>query len=77
MQNQLLINMIKIDEELCKGCAICITFCPKKVFDTSNQINNRGYYLPIIVRINDCTYCKFCELLCPEFAIIIEKRVKA
>lgn len=63
--------MIQIDEDLCKGCEICINFCPKNVFDTSDKINKRGYYLPVVGRIEDCIYCKLCELLCPEFAIII------
>ncbi|MCK4443768.1 MAG: 4Fe-4S binding protein, partial [Thermoplasmata archaeon] len=27
--------MIEIDEDLCKGCKICIDFCPKDVFETS------------------------------------------
>lgn len=68
-----MIDMIEIDKELCKGCWICINFCPKNVFEISNKINNRGYYLPKIARADKCSYCRFCELLCPEFAIIIKR----
>ena len=63
--------MIEIDEELCKGCGICVDFCPLKVFDTSDKINSRGYYPPVSTREKDCVGCRLCELLCPEFSIII------
>lgn len=63
--------MIEIDEELCKGCAICTDFCPMKVLATSETINKKGYYPPVAVEEDKCIGCRLCELLCPEFAIII------
>ena len=65
--------VIYIDDELCKGCDICIELCPTKVFDKSLQINKRGYYIPLPVRLLDCTGCKICDLLCPEMAVILEQ----
>ena len=63
--------MIEIDEELCKGCEICITFCPLKVFEQSEIINRKGYYIPVVVKEDDCVGCRLCELMCPEFSIIV------
>jgi len=63
--------MINIDEELCKGCSICIEFCPTKVLDESKRINKQGYYTPLVRREKECHGCRLCELLCPEFAIFI------
>jgi len=63
--------MIEIDEELCKGCEICVDFCPLKVFDISIKINARGYYPPVAVNEEACVGCRLCELMCPEFSIII------
>ena len=40
-------TMIEIDEDLCKGCDICISFCPLKVLETSDKINRKGYYVPV------------------------------
>ena len=65
--------MIVIDEDLCKGCEICIEMCPADVFCDSDTLSPRGYYLPVVVKEEDCTYCKLCQKMCPEFAIYVEK----
>ena len=49
----------------CKACGICISFCPKKVIDRDDG------GAPLIVRPDDCSGCRFCELHCPDFAITI------
>ena len=35
-----------IEEKYCKGCGICIEFCPAKVLKTSKKMNSRGYFPP-------------------------------
>jgi 2-oxoglutarate ferredoxin oxidoreductase subunit delta len=42
-----------------------------KVLETSDKINKKGYYPPKAVKEDECLGCRLCELLCPEFAIII------
>lgn len=63
--------MIEINEELCKGCSICIDFCPLEVLALSEVINKKGYYPPKPDNEDKCVGCRLCELLCPEFAIIV------
>jgi 2-oxoglutarate ferredoxin oxidoreductase subunit delta len=63
--------LIEIDENLCKGCEICIEFCPLKVFEKSAKLNRKGYYVPVVAQEDECVGCRLCELLCPEFAIIV------
>jgi 2-oxoglutarate ferredoxin oxidoreductase subunit delta len=70
-QPKLKIEHIEISGNLCKGCDICIEFCPTDVFDKSDKLNRRGYYLPVVARVKDCTGCRLCDLMCPEMAIII------
>ena len=57
--------------ERCKGCNLCIEFCPKKVLIESPATNSKGYHYPepIINEENDCINCEFCTMICPEFAI--------
>ncbi len=55
----------------CKGCELCIHFCPQKILQTSEERNAKGYHFPTIVpgKENDCIHCEFCTLICSEFAI--------
>jgi len=60
---------IEIDRELCKGCQLCMSFCPKEVIALSNKLNANGY-LPVVFDSNgECTGCAICALVCPEVAI--------
>jgi 2-oxoglutarate ferredoxin oxidoreductase subunit delta len=54
---------LKINKEWCKGCNICVSFCPTNVLalDHNEKIE--------IVNIDACTKCGLCELRCPDFAI--------
>ncbi len=57
--------------ERCKGCGICIEFCPVDVLKESPRANGKGYHLPEVARNKEeaCIHCQFCSLVCPEFAI--------
>ncbi len=62
---------IEIDEDLCKGCGLCIMFCPQKVFERSEELNKKGVFPPTVVRADQCVECRLCELICPDFAIAV------
>lgn len=68
--------MIEINEDLCKGCALCVAFCPKDVLKISNRFTKRGYHPPEVVNEEDCTFCENCVLYCPELAIVVEEEEK-
>lgn len=67
---------IVINPNYCKGCGICIDFCPKKVLKSSEDINAKGYRLPEVVDIDACTQCQLCEIVCPDFAIAVPPKDK-
>ena len=75
MAYKLLINM-----EECKGCGICVSVCPKKVLEISEELNTKGYYPAFQARPEDCVHCTTCCIMCPDVAITIidqpEKSIK-
>lgn len=53
---------IVIQEKLCKGCSICVDFCPTDVLEMKGSV--------VAVRnLEACTRCQLCDLRCPDFAI--------
>ena len=60
---------IEIDQELCKGCEICKSFCPKQAIAMSERLNASGYLPVTFNNVGDCTGCGICALVCPEVAI--------
>jgi|GEM_PF-230448 len=47
----------------CKGCGICVAFCPEHVFALGEDGRAE------VVNPEACTNCQICERLCPDFAI--------
>ncbi len=62
-------GMIKIDRELCKGCAYCIEACPLGLISFEDEFNARGFFPACIKRADQCTGCAMCAAMCPEIAI--------
>lgn len=60
---------VKIDQLLCKGCQICIEYCPKKSLSTSDKVNPGGYLPAQFDESGECTGCAICAIVCPEVAI--------
>ena len=56
---------IVIRTDFCKGCGICVEFCPKQVLALKGG-------KAVVVDIDACIACNFCELRCPDFAIRVE-----
>jgi len=68
---------IAINPKYCKGCGICIDFCPKHVLQPSKDINAKGYILPETVNIQACTQCQLCVIVCPDLAIAVTPKREA
>ena len=62
------VNVIK---DRCKGCRLCIEVCPKKVLKLSDELNGKGYRFTCADARNGCIQCSLCELICPDFAIVV------
>ncbi len=64
------IPKIDIYKAWCKGCGICVAFCPTGVLATDEG----GY--PYVKDIEKCINCGWCEIRCPDFAITVGKKTK-
>ncbi|HCJ56801.1 hypothetical protein SDC9_97451 [bioreactor metagenome] len=62
--NETVTEKLTINENWCKGCGICVKFCPKKVLGLEHDKVK-------IVDIDKCIQCGQCELRCPDYAIYV------
>ena len=60
---------IAIYKNWCKSCGICVAFCPRQCLG----LDAEG--APVVVDSRRCTGCRWCELLCPDFAICIRELI--
>ena len=51
----------------CKGCGICVAFCPKGALELKDEKVQRK-------EDTECVLCGMCELRCPDYAIYIEEK---
>jgi len=68
-------NVWHLWEDRCKGCGICIEFCPTKALEFSKELSTKGYYVPVLEE-KKCTYCGICDLYCPDLAIMVVRGKK-
>ncbi|HEC77664.1 MAG TPA: 4Fe-4S dicluster domain-containing protein [candidate division WOR-3 bacterium] len=59
--------IIEIKESWCKGCEICVAFCPKDVLTMEGAKAK-------VANLDACTGCQLCEIYCPDFAIKVLKK---
>ena len=51
----------------CKGCGICVEFCPQRVFEANGQGR------PVVAHAEKCTACHWCDTHCPDMAITVRR----
>ncbi|MGA2507383.1 MAG: 4Fe-4S dicluster domain-containing protein [Chitinispirillaceae bacterium] len=69
-------NHITIELEECKGCRLCVEFCPKGCIAIGSSINKMGYLYAEFKSGKSCTACGICYSVCPEpgaITVISEK----
>jgi len=72
---------IVINTERCKGCRLCLHFCPKEIIGLASQVNKTGYIPAEVIaeKAYECTGCAACAIMCPDTAITVyrHKRVSS
>jgi 2-oxoglutarate ferredoxin oxidoreductase subunit delta len=57
--------LIHIYPEWCKGCGICVAFCPKQVLEMRDDQKAH------VAHPENCIRCFLCVRRCPDFAITL------
>ncbi|MDP2922383.1 MAG: 4Fe-4S binding protein [Candidatus Omnitrophota bacterium] len=65
---------VAIKEDKCKGCELCIFFCPVKHLEVSQALNRKGITPAKIKKGTKCTGCGFCFLTCPDSCIEVYEK---
>lgn len=76
---------VSVDKEKCKGCLLCVAFCPKGLLAQSKKLNRRGAnFIEFSRKANkkgggipplaghdtgECIGCAMCAVICPECCI--------
>ena len=56
---------VVVDEALCTGCGLCVSYCP---YDGAEIQNEQ------VVFVEACTRCTACVAVCPEYALSLQSR---
>ena len=67
-------NHVHVAVEICKGCGLCIAYCPKDVLRLAKEPNKKGYTVVEVYQLENCVGCKLCEFNCPDFAICVNSQ---
>ena len=59
-------KQVIINREWCKGCGICVAFCPKEVLEINEDGKVRWAHP------DKCIRCTLCELRCPDLAVELD-----
>lgn len=71
-----IVERLNIDERRCKGCGLCVEFCPKHCLELGNGMNAIGYHPAELHKPEACTSCSLCAEVCPEAGIRVFRKKK-
>jgi 2-oxoglutarate ferredoxin oxidoreductase subunit delta len=67
-------HQIFIIKDRCKGCRLCVLYCPSDTLEMSQEVNINGNFIPKVKNIEKCKGCNLCFKMCPDFAIYVTEK---
>lgn len=65
---------VTFNENICKGCQLCASVCPKNIIVmAADRINAKGYHPATVEKMEECIGCTNCALICPDCVITVER----
>lgn len=60
---------VLFDIHRCKGCHLCIVFCPQGILQQADYLNKKGYSPVEVKDPHSCTGCAICYQVCPDMVV--------
>jgi len=67
---------VKVLDEYCKSCGLCVEFCPRGALSIGQQLNARGFATAVFDESKGCSGCGNCTTICPDAAIVLYARTR-
>lgn len=65
---------VEVDRNRCKGCGLCVEFCPKHALQLSEELNAIGHHPAELHDPEKCTACTICATMCPEGGMSVYRK---
>lgn len=60
---------VKILEDYCKSCGLCVESCPRGALKIGHHLNTQGFNPAVFDESKQCSGCGNCTVVCPDAAI--------
>lgn len=67
---------VVFNQDICKGCGLCVNVCPKSIINISETINLKGYQPAYVDDQESCISCAACGRICPDGVITVYRPVE-
>lgn len=65
---------VTFNTDICKGCGLCVSACPKQILQIAkDKINRKGHSPAECVDESKCIGCASCAMMCPDCVITVER----
>ncbi len=65
---------VRVQAERCKGCSLCVEFCPQHCLSLSDELNALGYHVAKLHDPEKCSACALCAEMCPESGMSVYRK---
>ena len=62
---------LEFSRDVCKGCELCVSVCPKHILELEKSPNIKGYMPAFCTDELSCIGCASCAKICPDSVIRI------
>jgi len=64
---------VRVLENYCKGCGLCVPVCPKEILYIRDEVDHRGVHVVAVRDETECTACLQCVTMCPDAALEVDE----